>query len=113
MEILECYLQRNLVSHGGFLDEIHFVINTGLKSDLEYIHNLTDSNELYKVVEFHEGHRSDDYQVGHASDCVDNATTDVSLQQIWARVTEKENMYIKIDDDLVGRILQLDWNGRF
>jgi len=63
MEVLDCYLQRNLVSNGGLLDEIHFVINTGQESDLEYLHNLTNSNELYRAVKVAEVQRSDNYQV--------------------------------------------------
>jgi len=37
---------------------------------------------------------------------------DVELQQIWKDVTDKENMFIKIDDDLVGEMSRMSRSRR-
>jgi hypothetical protein len=47
VEILNCYLQRNLVSRGGLLDEVIFVPNTIDKEDLAYLDHLVETNNYY------------------------------------------------------------------
>ena len=80
VEILDCYLQQNLVSNGGFLDELHFVVNTAKKQDLEYLDKLVGQVEGYKKIVIEK----------------------LGYQSIWEHTVERNNMYIKIDDDLVG-----------
>ncbi len=46
--ILDCYLKKNLVTNGGFLDEVHFVVNTDKKQDIKYLDKLVKTDKLYK-----------------------------------------------------------------
>ncbi|KAL9028756.1 MAG: hypothetical protein Q9196_002924 [Gyalolechia fulgens] len=77
--ILDCYLKKNLVTNGGFLDEVHFVVNTDKKKDIEYLDGLVKSSKLYKKIELPE--------LGYNSG--------------WQHAVEPEHMYVKIDDDMV------------
>lgn len=81
--ILDCYLKKNLVSNGGWLDEVQFVVNTDRIDDIKYLDKLVEAEDLYKRVDI-EAHGSQ--QAGY--------------QRIWKTV-EKQHMYIKIDDDIV------------
>ena len=76
--ILDCYLRRNLVSNGGWLDEVQFVANTPNEDDIGWLDILVDDEELYKKV----------------------TKTELGFNHIWELV-EPEHMYIKIDDDIV------------
>ncbi|OCT51214.1 hypothetical protein CLCR_08554 [Cladophialophora carrionii] len=81
VEILRCYLERNLVDHGGWLDEIHWVKNTDNSDDLKYLEEILASSPRYKTVEL-EG-------VGF-----------VGYGQAWGKL-ERGSLYVKIDDDVV------------
>ena len=85
LSVLECYLRANLVSHGGFLDEIHFVVNTGNEDDIAWLANMVVQVKDYKRVELEE----------------DGFTQ--NFNSIYAQSIERDHMYIKIDDDLVGK----------
>lgn len=85
LSALECYLRANLVSHGGFLDEIHFVVNTGNEDDIAWLANMVVRVKDYKRVELEE----------------DGFTQ--NFNSIYAQSIERDHMYIKIDDDLVGK----------
>ncbi|KAL9120093.1 MAG: hypothetical protein Q9187_003355 [Circinaria calcarea] len=80
VSILDCYLKRNLVTNGGFLDEVHWMVNTNDKYDRRYLDDLTNSTELYKKVTLSE--------TGHWAN-------------VWAHATDNDTLYIKIDDDMV------------
>ena len=77
--ILDCYLKRNLVVNGGFLDEVQFAVHTDKKEDIAWLDNLVKTSELYKKVTIPEG----GYNI------------------IWQHTVESGPMYIKIDDDMV------------
>ncbi|EXJ68756.1 uncharacterized protein A1O5_07687 [Cladophialophora psammophila CBS 110553] len=81
VEILQCFLQRNLVDNGGWLDEIHWVKNTDNRKDLAYLEEILASSSRYKMVEV-EG-------VGF-----------VGYGLAWTQL-EPGNLYVKIDDDVV------------
>lgn len=85
LSVLECYLRANLVSHGGFLDEIHFVVNTGNEDDIAWLANMVVQVKDYRRVELEE----------------DGFTQ--NFNSIYAQSIERDHMYIKIDDDLVGK----------
>lgn len=85
LSVLECYLRANLVSYGGFLDEIHFVVNTGNEDDIAWLANMVVQVKDYKRVELKE----------------DGFTQ--NFNSIYAQSIERDHMYIKIDDDLVGK----------
>ncbi|KAI4209179.1 MAG: hypothetical protein LQ351_007854 [Letrouitia transgressa] len=76
--VLDCYLKRNLVSNGGWLDEVHWVVNTDKKDDIKWLDELVKTHELYKKITIPE----------------------LGYNHIWSTV-KKEHMYIKIDDDMV------------
>lgn len=76
--ILDCYLKKNLVSNGGFLDEVLWAVNTHEAEDLKYLEELIKTSENYKKVDLPQ----DGYKA------------------IWANAVEDGPMYIKIDDDM-------------
>jgi hypothetical protein len=81
VEILRCYLERNLVDNGGWLDEIHWVKNTDNHKDLEYLEEIMASSQRYKVIEL-------------------KGTGFVGYGQAWEKL-EPGSLYVKIDDDVV------------
>lgn len=88
--ILDCYLKKNLVTSGGWLDEVHFVVNTEKEDDIKYLDELVKSTSLYKKV----------------------AIPNLGYNAIWESAVEKEHMYIKIDDDIVSLSLPLELHYR-
>ena len=81
MNILDCYLKQNLVTNGGFLDEVRFMVNTKHERDIEWLDELIKTDKLYSKVSAGEG--------------------DNHFDNIWTHATEENTMYIKIDDDVV------------
>ncbi|KAL9105517.1 MAG: hypothetical protein Q9227_009314 [Pyrenula ochraceoflavens] len=47
--ILECYLRRNLVAHGGFIDSVVFFYQAGSRSDRDWLNQLAKSNSAYQI----------------------------------------------------------------
>lgn len=81
--VLDCYLKKNLVTQGGFLDEVIFADNTNHQEDEDWLDQLIETEPLYrKVIMSHRG--------GWYHDVWNNVAID------------EETMYIKIDDDVVG-----------
>ncbi|KAJ9609654.1 hypothetical protein H2200_005982 [Cladophialophora chaetospira] len=80
VEILRCYLERNLVDNGGWLDEIHFVKNTKNKQDLKYLGELLASSARYKAIGLND--------------------SSFAYRQAWTKI-ERGQIYVKIDDDVV------------
>lgn len=78
--ILDCYLKKNLVTRGGWLDEVHFVVNTDREEDIEYLDKLMETEALYKKI----------------------IISNLGYNEVWKEGVEEGNMYIKIDDDIVG-----------
>lgn len=81
VQILKCFLDRNLAVNGGWLDEIHWVRNTGIKEDVDYLHEIIDNNPAYKQIEIKE-------------------TGFVGYGLAWTTL-EEGAIYVKIDDDVV------------
>lgn len=82
VEILDCYLKKNLVSNGGYLDEVQFVTLKATEEDLAWLDQLLlGTNEYRKVVT--------------------NLEKDEGAAKVWNDTVERNHMYIKIDDDLV------------
>ncbi|KAL8742614.1 MAG: hypothetical protein Q9190_004925 [Brigantiaea leucoxantha] len=77
--VLDCYLKKNLVTGGGWLDEVHWVVNTDKKEDIKWLDNLVKTSELYQKVTLPE----------------------LGYNAVWSHSIEAEHMYIKIDDDMV------------
>lgn len=80
VEILDCYLKKNLVSNGGFLDEVLWAINTRNEEDIKYLERLVKTTDGYKTI------------------AIPNAP---SYKDVWTKAVERNHMYIKIDDDMV------------
>ena len=78
--ILDCYLKRNLVENGGFLDEVHWVANTKNEQDLQYLDELIPTSPSYSRFDLSE----------------------LGFENVWEHAIESGNLYIKIDDDVVG-----------
>ncbi|KAG8525344.1 uncharacterized protein KY384_008988 [Bacidia gigantensis] len=83
VEILDCYLQRNLVKNGGWLDEIHFMINTDVEEDIDWIDKRVSQVKEYKPIYLPEGAAGNDFEV------------------VWRSAVEPGCLYVKFDDDLV------------
>ena len=83
VSILDCYLKKNLVSNGGWLDEVRFVVNTKNEQDIAYLSELVARETLYTKVEIPE----------------------LGYNKVWEKGVDPDNMYIKIDDDIVRVIL--------
>lgn len=81
VEILRCFLERNLVDNGGWLDEVHWVKNTDKRDDLAYLDEILASSPRYKKIELE--------TVGF-----------VGYGAAWGHL-ERGNLYVKVDDDVV------------
>jgi hypothetical protein len=77
--ILDCYLKNNLVSSGGWLDEVVWGVNTNDTDDLAYLEELLPTTPAYRKVEIN----------------------DRSYFGLWNESVEAGNIYIKLDDDVV------------
>ncbi|KAL9131352.1 MAG: hypothetical protein Q9217_000679 [Psora testacea] len=81
--ILNCYLEKNMVANGGWLDEVHFVVNTDKKDDIKWLNQLVKTRKYYRKVDLGETEKGSN-----------------GYNAVWATV-ERDNMYIKIDDDII------------
>ena len=68
------------------LDEVIFVVNTEKADDLEYLKELIPSQKQYRTYVPDQTQRQSKQDFSH----------------LWAVVTERDAIYIKIDDDVVG-----------
>ncbi len=84
VDILDCYLQQNLASNGGYVDEVWFMVHTEKKEDVDWLHGLVMNNPDYKIVG-QENCQSNDGKYG----C------------LWSHATGDNTIYIKLDDDIV------------
>lgn len=85
VDFLDCYLQQNLAANGGYLDEIRFMVHTNKEEDLEFLRDLVSRREEH-------------YHIVEANTCEGS-----SYGCIWDSVVEDDTIYVKIDDDIVGR----------
>ena len=83
VEMLRCYLERNLVDNGGWLDEVHWVQNTDKKEDLDYLNEILASQPRYKMI-----------------DLSSEGVGFIGYGFAWGHL-ERGNLYMKIDDDVV------------
>ncbi|KAI9669215.1 MAG: hypothetical protein M1817_004710 [Caeruleum heppii] len=82
VSILDCYLKNNLVENGGYLDEARFLARTSDVDDLAWLDKLVLTSSGYSRVN------------------VSAFGPGVDYISAW-QVVNDENMYIKIDDDVV------------
>ena len=81
VQIMKCYLERNLAVNGGWLDEVHWIRNTDNEEDIEYLHELIANTPSYKQIDIKE-HGFAGYGLA------------------WTTL-EEGAIYVKIDDDVV------------
>lgn len=79
VSILDCYMKQNLASNGGFLDEVHWAVNTENQDSLKYLDELVKTSAGYKKI----------------------VLPNLGFESIWEHAVERGNLYIKIDDDIV------------
>lgn len=84
ISILDCYLQRNLVRNGGWLDEVMFIMRVNRTVDIVYLHDLTDSIPEYNLHEIYTEEQDDDKPFAEAY-----------------KLCEPDTLYVKIDDDIL------------
>lgn len=82
VDILDCYLQQNLASHGGYLDEVRFLVHTTNQADLDFLDQLVPRTGGYQIVHFSETCQGQNYSC------------------LWESLVEDDTIYIKIDDDI-------------
>ncbi|KAI0542413.1 hypothetical protein GGR58DRAFT_524942 [Xylaria digitata] len=83
VDILDCYLQQNLASNGGYVDEVWFLVHTEEEEDVSWLKFLAMDNPEYKIVD------REDCQAGDGYGCM------------WANASEDNTIYIKVDDDII------------
>ncbi|KAI1826315.1 hypothetical protein F4861DRAFT_529868 [Xylaria intraflava] len=84
VDILDCYLQQNLASNGGYLDEVWFMAHTDDKDDIAWLNILVKKTPDYKIV--------------GEEDCSKN---DRYYGCLWEHAVDDNTIYIKLDDDII------------
>ncbi|KAF3060353.1 putative mitochondrial-processing peptidase subunit alpha protein [Daldinia childiae] len=82
VDLLDCYLQQNLASNGGYFDEVWFMAHTKEKDDVSWIEDLVQKTPGYKIV-------GKGKCEGEKYKCM------------WTYAVEDKTIYVKIDDDIV------------
>ncbi|KAH9994061.1 hypothetical protein F4779DRAFT_608328 [Xylariaceae sp. FL0662B] len=82
VDILDCYLRQNLVTYGGYLDEVRFMVHTTIKDDVKWLRKFVQEEEEYKFVDL-------------------GACTKEEYGCIWELATDDDTIYLKIDDDIL------------
>ncbi|KAG8525225.1 uncharacterized protein KY384_008869 [Bacidia gigantensis] len=82
LEILDCYLRKNLVSNGGWLDGVHFAINTHNEDDIAWIDSAVSEVDEYKGIPLN--------VIGNEF---------AVFFSLYQQVLEPGHIYFKIDDD--------------
>jgi hypothetical protein len=77
--ILDCYLKKNLVINGGWLDEVIWGVNTDNADDLVYLEEIIPTSPFYRRIDLDER--------GYVN--------------LWNQSVEYGNIYVKMDDDVV------------
>lgn len=84
VSILDCYLQRNLVRNGGWLDEVMFIMHVNRTQDIVYLHDITDSVPEYTLQEVY--------------------TEEEDVRKPFSeayKLCKPDTLYVKIDDDVL------------
>ncbi|KAI1822407.1 hypothetical protein F4861DRAFT_540995 [Xylaria intraflava] len=82
VDLLDCYLQKNLAVNGGYLDEVWFMVHTDIQDDLEYLNDLIEKRAQYKFVD-------------------PGKCSGFNYACMWNPVVEDRTIFVKIDDDIV------------
>lgn len=91
VNVLDCYLRRNLVSNGGILDEVRFVVHTREEEDRQWLEDLVKRDGMEKqYILQHEDTQGDNWKMWRTG-----------FSKIWKGLTDPHTIYVKIDDDIV------------
>ncbi|KAH8691888.1 hypothetical protein BGW36DRAFT_400048 [Talaromyces proteolyticus] len=82
VESMHCYVERNLVTNGGWLDDVIWIANTENSADLSFLNEILARSPLYKA------HR------------LEKTVWWPDYAKLW-RLVERGTIYVKIDDDIV------------
>ncbi|CAJ2510118.1 Uu.00g060180.m01.CDS01 [Anthostomella pinea] len=82
VDILDCYLRQNLVSNGGYFDEVWFMVHTQIEDDVSWMRELVKQEDEYVFMDL-------------------GACTTKPYGCIWEYAVEDDTMYFKIDDDIM------------
>lgn len=82
VDVLDCYIQQNLVSNGGYFDEVWFMAHTTDKDDVAWVEDLVSNTPEYKIV-------GKGVCEGKKYSCM------------WNYAVGDNTIYVKIDDDIV------------
>ncbi|KAM0541680.1 hypothetical protein ACHAPJ_013156 [Fusarium lateritium] len=80
---MTCYLERNMVENGGWLDEVLWVVNTDKQEDLRYLDEIIASNPMR-----------------HKKVIPDELLMTYTYKKAW-QLLERGKYYVKIDDDVL------------
>ncbi|SPJ75356.1 uncharacterized protein FTOL_05087 [Fusarium torulosum] len=80
---MRCYLERNLVDNGGWLDEVLWIANTQNEEDLHYLDEIIASNPAK-----------------HKKIIPEKPLSTYTYYKAW-QLLERGKYYVKIDDDIV------------
>ena len=84
VNILDCYLKKNLAKNGGYLDEVVFAVNTEREVDVEWLDRHIGDEPQYSIIT--------------NPDPLDPMNR---YQWIWRQTMDPDTLYVKIDDDIV------------
>ncbi|EEH03157.1 conserved hypothetical protein [Histoplasma capsulatum G186AR] len=79
---MNCYVERNLVDNGGWLDEVLWFANTNNKEDLKFLDEIIARSPRYKKIPIKKPVGWPDYT------------------KLW-RGVQRGTIYVKLDDDIV------------
>ncbi|KAI1451108.1 hypothetical protein F5Y02DRAFT_406205 [Annulohypoxylon stygium] len=83
VDILDCYLQENLVSRGGYLDDVWFIVHTKKAEDIAWLNEFVKKSPYYKQKD-----------LGSCGEEEANAC-------VWDYLVDENTLYIKMDDDIL------------
>ena len=87
VDLLDCYMQQNMVYNDGYLDEVHFMAHTQSALDLQWLDGLLEARPGYKKVTF-------------PAECNEF----LIFGCLYQAATANDTLYIKLDDDIVSMI---------
>ncbi|KAI1104690.1 hypothetical protein F4804DRAFT_351817 [Jackrogersella minutella] len=81
VDILDCYLQQNMVSNGGYVDEVRYLVRTDKEDDVNWLKDFVEGKPKHNIVDL--------------GDC-----TQTLHGCIWEHGIEIDTMFLKIDSDI-------------
>ncbi|KAJ4264339.1 hypothetical protein NW762_005535 [Fusarium torreyae] len=80
---MRCYLERNMIDNGGWIDEVLWVVNTDKQEDPQYLEEIIASDPMR-----------------HKKVTPDELLMTYTCKKAW-QLLERGRYYVKIDDDVM------------